>query len=42
MKPLIATGLFGVIAIALAAETLNVVMAFSEFSHVAAYNAGLF
>ncbi|WP_281404850.1 hypothetical protein [Methylocystis sp. B8] len=42
MKPVIATGIFGVVAIALAAEVLNVVMAFGEFSHVAVYNAGLF
>lgn len=42
MKPLIATGICGIIAIALAAEALNMAMAFSEFSHVAAYNAGLF
>jgi hypothetical protein len=42
MKPMIATGIFGIIAIAVAAEALNVAMAFGEFSHVAAYNAGLF
>lgn len=42
MKPLIATGVFGIVAIALAAEMLNIVMAFSEVSHVAALNAGVF
>lgn len=42
MKPLIATGIFGMIAIALAAEALNVAMTFGEFSHVAALNAGVF
>ncbi|HEY8212845.1 MAG: hypothetical protein ACR65X_15725 [Methylocystis sp.] len=42
MKPMITTGIFGIIAIAIAAEALNIAMAFGEFSHVAAYNAGLF
>lgn len=42
MKPVIATGIFGIIAIALATETLNIAMAFGEFSHVAALNAGIF
>jgi len=42
MKPMIATGVFGIVAIALAAETLNIAMAFGEFSHVAALNAGFF
>jgi hypothetical protein len=42
MKPVIATGIFGVVAIALAAEALNVIMALGEFSHVAVYNVGLF
>ena len=42
MKPMIITGIFGIIAIAIAAEALNVAMALGEFSHIAAYNAGVF
>ncbi len=42
MKPLIATGILGIVAITLAAEALNIAMALSEFSHVAALNAGVF
>ena len=42
MEPIFTTGIFGVVAIALAAEALNIAMALGEFSHVAAYNAGLF
>jgi len=42
MGPVITTGIFGIVAIALAAEALNVAMALAEFSHVAAYSAGIF
>lgn len=42
MGTVITTGILGVVAIALAAEALNIAMAFSELSHAAAYNAGLF
>jgi len=42
MKSVIATGIFGIVAIALAAETLNFAMALGEFSHVAALNVGAF
>ncbi|WP_292530974.1 hypothetical protein [Methylocystis sp.] len=42
MKPVIATGIFGIVAIALAAEALNIAMSLSEFSHVVALNAGVF
>jgi hypothetical protein len=42
MKPVIATGIFGIVAIVLAAETLNIAMAFGEFSHVAALSGGVF
>ena len=42
MGPIITTGIFGVVAIVLAAEAFNIAMALGEFSHVATYNAGLF
>jgi hypothetical protein len=42
MKPVIAIGVFGAIAIALAAEALNVAMALGEFTYMTPYNAGFF
>ncbi|MGD9545756.1 MAG: hypothetical protein AB7F41_08125 [Methylocystis sp.] len=42
MKTMITTGIFGAVAIVLAAEALNIAMAFGELSHIAAYNAGVF
>jgi hypothetical protein len=42
MKPVIAIGVFGTVAIALAAEALNVAMALGEFTYMTPYNAGFF